>query len=321
MSQSLISKTKRLAVRLEETFPVAVIRRFVEIDLLTHAASLSFFALISLAPLLVLVLWVAASLYPEAQQALIDQIGELAGDEARAVALTVIRNASEQPDVGSLAGIWSTLLLFIGATAVFAQLQATLNRIFSTGDDSFAGVFAWLRRRVFTFGVVFALGFLILVSTLLTTVVELLFSDLPALLPVAGNAVMLAVYTVAFALIYRYVPDRRAHWRQAFLGGLITSALFLLGRWGIGLYIGEAAPGSAYGSMGTLVILIVWMYYAAMIFFVGALITAVIDERITARAARAAAAAPATAAAPDTLAVTPEPGTPAASERAPPPAP
>lgn len=283
MTRPSSEKIKRIAAKVEDSLPVALVKRFVEIDLLTHAASLSFFALISLTPLLVLVLWVTASLYPEAQDALLEQIGELAGSNAEAVAGTVLVNAREQPDVGSLAGIWSTLLLFIGATAVFAQLQATLNRIFSTGEEEFPGILAWLRKRVFSFGVVFALGFLILVSTLLTTVVELLFSDLPALLPVAGNAVMMLVYMLAFALLYHYLPDRRVHWRQAFLGGAITAALFLLGRWGIGLYISQAAPGSAYGSMGTLVVMIVWMYYAAMIFFVGALITAVIDERARAR--------------------------------------
>jgi len=113
----------------------------------------------------------------------------------------------------------------------------------------------------------------------LGTSVELLFRDLPLLLPLAGNAVMLLVYTCAFALMYHYLPDRRVHWKQAFLGGLITAALFLIGRWAIAFYLAEAAPGSPYGSAGALVIVLVWVYYAAMIFFGGALITAVIDER------------------------------------------
>src|SRR5688500_5152372 len=99
--------------RLQESLPAALARRFVEIDLLTHAASLSFYALISLAPLLVLVLWLTASLYPSAQDALIEQVGGVAGAGAEIIAGTVIENATERPDVGSLAGLWSTLLLFV----------------------------------------------------------------------------------------------------------------------------------------------------------------------------------------------------------------
>ena len=272
-------RLKRWTAIVQESLPYALVKRFVECDLLTQAASLAFFALISLAPLLVLLLWLTASLYPEAQDALIGQIGTLAGPQAQTVANTVIRNASDQPDIGSLAGLWSTGLLFVGATVVFARLQTTLNLIFHTSEKSLGGILAWLRKRVFSVGVVFSLGFLVIISTLAGTAVELAFRDIPMLVPVAGNAVMLLVYTCAFALLYHYLPDRRVHWKQAFLGGLITSMLFLVGRWAIAFYLAEAAPGSAYGSAGALVLLLVWIYYAAMIFFGGALITAVIDER------------------------------------------
>ncbi|MGY0633641.1 YihY/virulence factor BrkB family protein [Luteimonas sp. A478] len=279
-------RIKRWIAKVQESLPYALAQRFIECDLLTQAASLSFFALISLAPLLVLLLWLTASLYPEAQDALISQIGGLAGPQAEAVANTVIRNASDQPDIGSLAGLWSTLLLFVGATVVFARLQTTLNLIFHTSDKALGGLMAWLRKRVFSVGVVFSLGFLIIISTLAGTVVELAFRDIPVLVPLAGNAVMLLVYTCAFALMYHYLPDRRVYWKQALLGGLITAVLFLVGRWAIAVYLAQAAPGSAYGSAGALVLLLVWMYYAAMIFFGGALITAVIDERWGARVAR-----------------------------------
>ncbi|MDR7191890.1 YihY/virulence factor BrkB family protein [Luteimonas terrae] len=267
--------------RIEESLPAALVKRFVDADLLTQAASLSFYTLISLAPMLVLVLWITASLYPAAQEALLAQIGALAGDGARDVARTVIQNATEQPDIGSLAGLWSTLLLFVGATVVFAQLQGTLNLIFRTdGDRLPGGLMVFLRKRVFSAGVVFALGFLVLVSTLMTTAVEFIFANVPSILPLVGNTMMLVLYSFAFAVLYHYLPDRRVRWRQALFGGVVTSVLFVVGRWGIGIYMTHAAPGSAYGSFGTLVILLVWMYYAATIFFVGALITAVIDERV-----------------------------------------
>lgn len=275
--------TRKLAP-LRDSLPAEAARRFVEIDLLTHAASLSFYTMLSLAPLLVLVLWMTASLYPSAQAALLDQIAGVAGPEAREVARTVLENAERRPDVGSLAGWWSTLLLFIGATAVFARLQASLNHIFHSGaGDLPGGLLAWLRKRVFSFGVVFALGFLLIVSMLLATALQVALAHAPSLLPVVGNLVTVLLYAFVFALLYHYLPDRRVRWRRALVGGAITAGLFVLGRWAIGLYLAEAAPGSAYGSFGTLVLLLVWMYYAALVFFTGALLTAVLDERLRRR--------------------------------------
>lgn len=275
---------RRLKARLEplrDSLPAEALRRFVEIDLLTHAASLSFYTMLSLAPLLVLVLWLTASLYPSAQSALLEQIAGIAGDSAREVASTVIRNAEARPDIGSLAGWWSTLLLFVGATVVFARLQASLNQIFRTDAGRLHGGLAgWLRKRVFSFGVVFAIGFLLLVSMLLATALQVALAKAPSLLPLVGNVATLAMYVLAFALLYHFLPDRRVRWRRAFIGGAITAGLFVAGRWAIGVYLAEAAPGSAYGSFGTLVLLLVWMYYAALVFFTGALVTAVMDDRM-----------------------------------------
>jgi membrane protein len=273
--------------RLQESLPAALVRRFFETDLLAHAAALSFYTLLSLAPLLVLLLWLTASLYPSAQDALMLQLEDLAGRDARAVAATVIANARQRPDVGSLAGVWSTCLLFLGATAVFARLQTALNLIFHGSARQLPGIWAWIRKRMLSFGVVFALGFLLIVSMTLTTALQVVFSRLPLVLPLLGNLLSLALYALAFAFLYHYLPDRRVRWRQALLGGAITAGLFVAGRWAIGLYLAQAAPGSAYGSMGALVLLLVWMYYAAAVFFIGALITAVIDERMAAATAPA----------------------------------
>nr|WP_242102369.1 YihY/virulence factor BrkB family protein [Lysobacter sp. M2-1] len=284
-------RERRLA-RLKGSLPVALARRFIELDILTHAASLAFYALLSLAPLLVLLLWLTASLYGSAQEAIVDQVGELAGREAASVADTVIANADQRPGIGSIAGLWSTLLLFVGATAVFARLQDALNLIFRTDAARLPGLRAWIRKRVLSFGVVLALGFLLLVATAVSTLLQLILAGMPSLLPVFGSLASLALYALSFALLYHFLPDRRVRWRQALFGGLITAGLFVLGRWAIGIYLASAAPGSAYGSMGAMVLLLVWMYYAAVVFFGGALITAVIDERARARRIAQANAAP-----------------------------
>jgi membrane protein len=284
-------RVRRIA-RLKGSLPLALVKRFIELDILTHSASLAFYALLSLAPLLVLLLWITASFDGSAQQTIVSRIGDLAGRDAASVASTVIENADRRPSIGSIAGLWSTLLLFIGATAVFGRLQDALNLIFRTDATRIHGLRAFLRKRVLSFGVVLSLGFLLLLATTVTTLLQVIFAGLPSLLPVLGTLASVALYAFSFGLLYHYLPDRRVRWRQAFVGGAITTGLFVVGRWGIGVYLASAAPGSAYGSMGAMVLLLVWIYYAATVFFGGALVTAVIDERARARKIARANAAP-----------------------------
>ncbi|WP_425479244.1 YihY/virulence factor BrkB family protein [Pseudoxanthomonas composti] len=289
----LLPSTDRFQHRLQQlqdSLPVAMAKRFSDSDLMTQAAALTFYALLSLAPLLVLLLWIVASLYPPAQDELLRQIAGLAGPEAGAVARTVLTNAKDQPSIGSLAGLWSTLLLFVGATAVFARLQAALNLIFFTDRQELGGgIKEFLKKRVFSFGVVLGLGFLLIVSMMAATALQVMLANVPSLLPALGNGLTFALYAAAFGFLYHYLPDRPVEWRQALLGGVITAGLFIAGRYGIGLYLSQTDPGSAYGAMGAMVIMLVWLYYATVVFFVGALITAVIDERMDQRAAHRAA--------------------------------
>ncbi|MDQ1134440.1 membrane protein [Pseudoxanthomonas winnipegensis] len=213
-------KLSRRLQKLQDSFPVALAKRFSESDLMTQAAALTFYALLSLAPLLVLLLWIVASLYPPAQDELLRQIAGLAGPQAGAVARTVLTNAKAQPSVGSLAGLWSTLLLFVGATAVFARLQAALNLIFYTDRTALTGgVWDFLKKRVFSFGVVLGLGFLLIVSMMAATALQVVLASVPSLLPVLGNALTFVLYAAAFGFLYHYLPDRPVEWRQALLGG------------------------------------------------------------------------------------------------------
>ncbi|GHA74740.1 YihY/virulence factor BrkB family protein [Cognatilysobacter bugurensis] len=274
---------KHVVRRAEGSLPKALMSRFSDANLLTQSAALAYYSLLSLAPLLLLVLWITASLMPSAQESLMQQIGQLVGAEAEGLARTIVDNAEKQPGTGSIAGIWSTVLLFLGATVVFGQLQEALNRIFRTDSDELTGIMALLRKRAFSLGLVFALGFLLLVSMTLNTVLQVAFSHMEWLLPLVGGLVTFVVYTLAFALMYHYVPDREVGWRHAIGGGAVTALLFVIGRAAIGWYLQRADPGSAYGSMGTLVITIVWVYYAGLIVFIGALLTAVVDERLNAR--------------------------------------
>jgi len=272
-----------LLTALRTSLPVSVAERFAAAGIPNLAAALSFYSLLSLAPLLVLLLWLTASLYPGAQVSLIEQIGQMGGPAAAQVAQTVLANAGAQTDTGSLAGWLSIAGLLFGASLVFAQLQSALNLIFHSEHARFNGITGWLKQRVFSASVVLGLGFLLIISMLVTTTVQVLFAQVPSLLPAIAKAISLLLYALAFACLYHFVPDRRVRWRQALLGGAITAVLFTVGQYAIGQYLARAAPGSAYGSMGALVMLLVWIYYACLVFFAGALTTAVIDERASAR--------------------------------------
>ena len=272
--------------RAQGSFAGALLRRFLDADVMTQSAALALYAILSLAPLLLLLVWLTSALLPGAQDAVMAQVAQLAGAEAEQVARTIVANAEARPDTGSIAGWWSVALLFVGATAVFAQLQDALNQIFRTDATRLAGAMAWLRKRVFSLGLVFALGFLLLVSMTITTLLQVAFARFEWMLPLMANIASWLVYAIGFALMYHYLPDRSVGWKRALQGGAITALLFVLGRAAIAWYLERADPGSAYGSMGTIVLGLVWIYYAALIVFIGALATAVMDERAKQRPAR-----------------------------------
>ena len=263
-------------------FAKAMLLRFVDADLLSQAAALAFYAVLSMAPLLLLLLWLVNGLVPSAQDALLSQVGLLAGADAQRVATSILASA-QAPEAGSIAGGWSLLLLFVGATAVFAQLQDVLNRIFRTDATRLPNLRAWLRKRLFSFGLVFAVGFLLVVSLSVTSAMQYVFGRFDAVLPLVMLLATALVYALAFALMYHFMPDRRVQWRLALAGGALTSALLLLGRAAIGWYLEAADPTKGFGSMATLALALLWIYYASLIVFLGALLTAVIDERRAAR--------------------------------------
>jgi membrane protein len=257
----------------------ALAKRFNEANLVAQSAALAFYALLSLAPLLLILLWITAAALPSAREAFLDQVGSLLGHDFGTVADAVLTSAVSKPDTGSIAGLWSVGLLLFGATAVFGQLQSVLNHIFRTSAKRLPGIMAWLRKRIFSFGMVLALGFLLLVSMTVNTLLQLAFARFAWLLPVVAAVVTWLIYALAFALMFHYLPDRRVGWRCALVGGVFTASLFVLGRATIGWYLERSNPGAAYGAMGALVLTLVWVYYAGLIVFVGALVTAMIDER------------------------------------------
>lgn len=274
----LRARVRRLQARLQQSWPAKFAERFVDYDILALAAALSFYTLLSLAPLVMMLLWLTTTLYPNTQEEFFRQIGLLVGPEVEGTARLIVANAEQQPGAGSLAALLGAVALLTGASVVFGQLQAALNRVFRSDAHQLGGVLAWLRKRLLSFGMVIAVGFLLVVSMAVQAAMAMLMTQLPGLLPVFATVFSFLLYTVVFAVMYRLLPDRPVNRRRALFGGALTATLFMLGRWAIGLYLGRAGLGSAYGPAGGLVVMLVWMYYCAMVFLVGALITAMLDE-------------------------------------------
>lgn len=278
-----MQRVHALQARLEQSWPGKFAQRFVDYDILALAAALSFYTLLSLAPLVLMVLWLTTALYPSAQDEFFHQIGLLAGAQVESTARLIVANAENRPGTGSFAALMGTIALLVGASAVFGQLQAALNRVFRSDAKRLGGLSVWLRKRLLSFGMVISVGFLLVVSMAVQAALQLLIAYVPDLLPVFAAVVSFGLYALVFAAMYRWLPDRPVSKGRSLVGGALTAGLFMLGRSAIGLYLGQASLGTAYGPAGGLVIMLVWMYYCAVVFLLGALITAMLDEHARVR--------------------------------------
>ncbi len=238
-------------------------------------AALAFYTLLSLGPLLVLVITIAGMVVGRevAQVAVISEISGLLGDTGTA-AVESLLNAASSEKGGIIATVVSAFTLLLGATTVFAELQTDLDRIWKVGRKKAAGIAGFLRTRLFSFGLVVAIGFLLLVSLVasaaMTFVGQRIFGGTQMVLRGLEVAVSLGVLTLLFALVYKILPSRRIPWGDVWVGSFVTAALFTFGKSLIGLYLGKSAVASNFGAAGTLVVVIFWVYYSSQIFFLGA---------------------------------------------------
>ncbi|MEO7063552.1 MAG: YihY/virulence factor BrkB family protein [Dokdonella sp.] len=259
-----------MTVRSALSFAGRLLDKFVADDVLTLSAALSFYTLLSFAPLMVLAVWATSLIGSGAQEAMLGQISALAGGDARMAAQAVIDSANKHPSLGSMAGIIGIVISLVGATSVFAQLQSSLNRIWGITAQPTNAILSWLRRRVLSVGVIAAIVFVLVVSLLASSALGLFLTRNGAWWDVINQVISTIVFAALFALLFRYLPDARLPWRRAAWGGLVTAVLFALGKWLIGFYLSRGDVGGAYGAAGSLVVLLVWVYYSSTIFFIGA---------------------------------------------------
>jgi membrane protein len=251
------------------------------------AAALAYYTVFSFAPLLVISLGVAGMLFGEeaARREVATQLTGLLGPSAAQILEITVDSAQRNERAGILATVIGLAVLLYGASGVFAALQDALNTIWEVRPKPNLGWAYTIRIRLFSFAMVLVIAFLLLVSLVISAGLAALGSYLGGesrdtmFWQAINFGTSLAVSTLLFATMYRFLPDVRIGWRDVWMGAAITAVLFSLGKLLIGLYIGRSSIASAYGAAGSLVALLVWVYYSAQIVFFGAEFTQVYARR------------------------------------------
>lgn len=254
---------------------------FMEDDCMTSAAALSYYTIFSLPAILMLLMLVISSVMDPAdvQGGLESQLQSLMGPGAGGEVRTILQEA-ERPGGGVIPTIVGIVALILGATGAMGQLQAALNRAWDVAPDpKQGGIKSFLTKRLFSLGMLLSVAFLLLVSlvvsTMLSGVGDRLSSILPAglsegFLHVINLVVSFVVIGFLFGAMFKVLPDAKVAWRSALVGGFVTGVLFVVGKFLIGLYIGKSNPGEAYGAAGSLIVMLLWIYYSALIVLFGA---------------------------------------------------
>ena len=241
-------------------------------------AALAFYTLFSMAPLLLLVISVAGLVIGDdvARGLIHEQLVTLLGEQG-ASAIAAVLTAADERSEGLIAAGVSLATLVLGATTVFAELRRDLDRIWQHEAKAAGGLRSFIGARLWSFGLVLTIGLLLMVSLVLSAAVTALgaywaesLPGSPLLLRALEFGVSMVVVTFLFAMIYKILPSVRLAWNDVWIGAAATSFFFWIGKWLIGIYIAKSAVASPFGAAGTLVIVIVWVYYSAQIFFLGA---------------------------------------------------
>ena len=266
------------------------VNRFIDDDCSSLAAALAYYTTFSIAPLLLIVISIVGVIFGlKAVQADIQaQIQGLVGPEAAKQIAAMVESAGKHSSAGPLNAVLGLLALLFGATGAFVQLQSSLNTIWRVKPDPHhGGIRNFIGQRVLSFGMILAIAFLLLVSLVITAAMSA-FGDLVAFylpkwisemfLIVAGFVVSFAIITALFAAMYKFLPDAVIRWRDVWFGAAITAFLFTIGKFLIGAYLGSSGVASAYGTAGSMVLTVLWIYYSAIVFLVGAEFTEVWSE-------------------------------------------
>jgi membrane protein len=241
-------------------------------------AALAFYTILSMSPLVILLVAIAGLVlsHSTVQNDILSEVHDMVGPQGAKAVAAMLAN-TQRPAAGIFGAIVGVLSLLFGASGVFGELRSALNKIWEVEPKEASEIWLVLRERVLSFGMVLSIGFLLMVSLILSTALAAISKFFSGLLPVPTIVIAAVNFlfsfggiAVLFGLIFRFVPATRTPWRDLWPGSLVTALLFTIGKGLIGLYLGKASVGSAYGAAGSVIVLIVWVYYSAQIFFFGA---------------------------------------------------
>ena len=244
----------------------------------SKSAALAFYTLFSMTPILLLAIAVAGYVFgaEAAQGAIVEQVQGLVGPNG-AQAIQALLAAARDPAAGLLATLVASVLLLIGTTSVFVELKGSLDEVWGIDTPRRSAIGVLLRTRLLSFGLVLVLAFLLLVSLVVSAALAMLehyagavFGPSVMLLAATSSMVSFTVIACMFAVIYKTLPDAPLSWRDVWIGAAFTAGLFSLGKYAIGLYLGNSGVASSFGAAGSLIALLLWVYYSAQIFFLGA---------------------------------------------------
>jgi membrane protein len=264
-------------VKKDASWVLGALKQFSENRCAAMAASIAFYSAFSLAPTLVMVIAVAGWVFgPEAARGqLFHQVNGLLGDQAASGVQSIVENAHRSGGTG-IAAIISFVLLAVGASATFSSLNTALNIVWPMTGDQRSSVMAMVRVRLVSFGLVLGVAFLLIVSLVLDTAIQAvgmwLWANSPFVIvgDVVQLAVGLAILTVAFGALLKFLPDAPVEWRDALVGGLVAALLFSAGKKLFALYLTHAGTASAFGAAGSLAVLLMWLYFSAAVLLLGA---------------------------------------------------
>jgi membrane protein len=253
-------------------------------------AALAYYTVFSLAPILVIAIAIAGFFFGEAaaRGEIVEQARGLLGAQGAAAVQALIQNAA-RPEAGIVATVGGLIALLVGATTALAELKDGLDQIWHAPPDRTQGFWYFVRKRLLSIGLILALGFLLLVSLVLSAVLAALSrrwggeSAVGTALQIVNFLFSFVLVTALFATIYKVLPAVRIAWRDVIIGAVVTALLFNLGKTLIGLYLGNSAIASTYGAAGSLIVVLVWVYYSAQIFLLGAEFTKVYAYRFGSR--------------------------------------
>ncbi len=275
---------------------------WMEDDAPSLGAALAYYTVFSLAPLMTIAIAIAGFFFGKeaAQGQVFDELRGLLGQEGGKAVEEMVQSANAQPTAGIVATVISVVILLFGASGVFGQLQASLNRIWGVKPKPGRGVLGIIQDRLLSFGFTLVVGFLLLVSLLLTAGIALMADWLGGLMPgsetlaqILNIVISLAMITLLFATIFKFLPDAKIAWRDVWIGAFLTALLFTIGKFALGIYLGKSGVASSYGAAGSLIVLLLWVYYSSQILFFGAEFTQVYANRFGSRVAPAENAVPA----------------------------